>query len=473
MNDNLDFSKHKNVLYIHNTYTGKKEIFRPINAYEIKMYSCGPTVYDTPHIGNFRAIIFSDLLFRTLKYLYGNVIYARNITDVDDKILKKSKDIGKDIKHITSKYIAIFRDNCKFLRCLDVTYEPMATQYIEKMQYMVERLLNNGFAYVAVDGSVYFDVSKYKNYGALSNIDITSNKDDYRITSSIDKKNKHDFVLWKITDEEGYNWDSKWGKGRPGWHLECSTMSTDILGENFDIHCGGIDLIFPHHENEIAQSVCANKNSGFANYWMHNGFITINGKKMSKSLGNIITIESLKESGLEPRVIRYAILHSHYRKPMDWNNELIQESKNIIDKIDNALIGFLLNNNNAIKHYYDSCKNSSELLYDFFSAICDDLNFPKSKAVIDKVINEIHTSTSTEHKLNMQSILYKIVKFLSIEKTYSLTQSEINQINELMEKRLYFRQRKMYKEADEIKLLIEDKGVKINDSKNHSSWEEK
>lgn len=465
----MNVDKQKYELYIYNSYTSKKEKFLPLNDQEIKMYSCGPTVYDIPHIGNFRAIIFSDLLFRVLKFLYHNVVYVRNITDVDDKILEKSKKINKSIEYVTEKYIKIFHDNCKFLRCIDVTYEPMATQYIIKMQDMIEKLLNNGYAYITNDGNVYFDVSKYEKYGSLSGIDISSNRNDYRIVSTIEKKKKHDFVLWKITNEDGYNWESPWGKGRPGWHIECSTMSTDLLGENFDIHCGGIDLIFPHHENEIAQSVCANNSSNFANYWMHNGFITIDGNKMSKSLGNIITIEDLKKSGLDARVIRYAMLHSHYRKPMDWNNDIIIESNNILDKIDNALIGFSFNDYN--QDDYSECDDEENYLYDFFSAICDDLNFPKAKVIIDKIISDIHAKYDYKKK-NIQCILYTIMKFLGIEKLRNLSNSEIDEINLLMEQRNSFREKKMYKEADNIKSLLMNKGIKVNDFKNVSSWEE-
>ena len=298
-----------NSLKLTNSLTRKKEVFKPNNIKKISLYACGPTVYESPHVGNARTLVVFDVLFRVLKVLYNsNVTYVRNITDVDDKIIEASQNNKEDINEITKRVIKIFHENCKSLNCLKPTKEPKATEHVKEMIEMTSSLIKKGFAYENKN-HVFFAVSKFKDYGKLSNKNLDELKAGSRIEISDLKKNPMDFVLWKPSNEKEPGWQSPWGRGRPGWHLECSAMSEKYLGRNLDIHGGGLDLIFPHHENEIAQSCCNNNTKKFANYWVHNGFVTINKEKMSKSLGNIISITDAtkKYSG---QVVRLALLLS-------------------------------------------------------------------------------------------------------------------------------------------------------------------
>ena len=318
-------------LQITNSLSRKKEVFKPLNPKKISLYACGPTVYDNPHVGNARSLVVFDVLFRVLRSLYdNNVTYVRNITDVDDKIIDASKKQKKKINEITEEITKIFHENCKSLNCLEPSVEPKATNHIKEMVEMTSSLISKGFAYEN-KGNVYFNIKSFKDYGKLSNKNLDELKAGHRIETSDLKKNLMDFVLWKPSVDEDPGWESPWGRGRPGWHLECSVMSEKYLGKKFDIHGGGLDLIFPHHENEIAQSRCNNNTSSFANYWIHNGFVTINKEKMSKSLGNIITISDAvkKYSG---QVVRLALLSAHYSQPLDWNDDLLNNQKSILNK---------------------------------------------------------------------------------------------------------------------------------------------
>ena len=296
-----------NNLKLTNSLTRKKEIFKPINSNRVSLYACGPTVYDYPHVGNARSLVVFDILFRVLKHVYGkNVNYVRNITDVDDKIIEASKKNKKSINEITQNITKIFHKDCESLNCLKPTTEPKATEHIDGMIKMTKSLIEKKFAYVN-DSHVYFSVSSFKDYGKLSNKKLDELKSGNRIEISDLKKEPNGLVLWKPSNKDDPGWESPWGRGRPGWHLECSVMSEKYLGKIFDIHGGGLDLIFPHHENEIAQSCCNNSTNRFANYWVHNGFVTFNKEKMSKSLGNIITISDAvkKYTG---QVVRLALL---------------------------------------------------------------------------------------------------------------------------------------------------------------------
>ena len=318
-------------LKLTNSLTRKKEVFKPNNIKKISLYACGPTVYESPHVGNARTLVVFDVLFRVLKVLYNsNVTYVRNISDVDDKIIETSLNNKEDINKITNRVIKIFHENCKSLNCLKPTIEPKATEHVKEMIEMTSSLIKKGFAYENKN-HVFFAVSKYKDYGKLSNKNLDELQAGSRIEISDLKKNPMDFVLWKPSNEKDPGWESPWGRGRPGWHLECSAMSEKYLGKNLDIHGGGLDLIFPHHENEIAQSCCNNNTKNFANYWVHNGFVTINNEKMSKSLGNIISITDAtkKYSG---QVVRLALLSAHYSQPLDWNNNLLENQRATIEK---------------------------------------------------------------------------------------------------------------------------------------------
>jgi len=307
------------MIKLHNTKTRKKEIFTPIDAKNLRMYVCGPTVYDRAHIGNARPVVVFDVLNRLLRHVYGadHVTYVRNFTDIDDKIIVRAKESGRAIEAITSETTQWFLDDMGALGAMEPDQMPRATEFIDQMVAMIEQLIKGDHAYAA-DGHVLFAVESYKNYGALSGRSVKDMIAGARVEIAPYKRNPMDFVLWKPSSDDQPGWDSPWGRGRPGWHIECSAMSYELLGESFDIHGGGNDLMFPHHENEIAQSCCAHPQGGFANYWLHNEMLQVEGKKMSKSLGNFFTVHDLLQQGVPGEVARFVYLLTHYRKPMDW-----------------------------------------------------------------------------------------------------------------------------------------------------------
>ena len=318
---------------LYNTKTRTKEDFVPIDAANVRMYVCGPTVYDRAHIGNARSAIVFDTLFRLLRHVYGHyaVKYVRNFTDVDDKINAEAARSGRPIREITDETIKWYQDDIAALGALPPTHEPRATEYIDEMITMIEVLIEKGNAY-ASEGHVLFDVNSYENYGWLSGRKLEDMRAGERVEVADYKRDPMDFVLWKPSSDDLPGWDSPWGRGRPGWHIECSAMSLDLLGETFDIHGGGLDLQFPHHENEIAQSCCANPDGGFANVWMHNEMLQVEGKKMSKSLGNFFTVHDLLEQGVPGEVMRFVILSTHYRSPMDWTEKKVAEATKTLKK---------------------------------------------------------------------------------------------------------------------------------------------
>ena len=317
-------------IFLTNNLSNKKEKFVPIDEKNIGMYVCGPTVYDDPHIGNARPIVIFDILFKILKSKFSSVTYVRNITDVDDKIIKSSNEKKISISDLTETVIKSFDEDCNYLNCENPTQQPKATEHIDLMIEMVSELIKKGFAYEN-NKHVYFEVKKFNDYGQLSNKKLEDLIAGSRIEVSDNKKNSEDFVLWKPSLENEPSWESPWGKGRPGWHLECSAMSKKFLGNEFDIHGGGIDLIFPHHENEIAQSRCANDTKVFANYWLHNAFVTMSNEKMAKSQGNILKIKDFRNK-VSGQVLRLALISAHYKQPLDWNDKLLEDCKNTIDK---------------------------------------------------------------------------------------------------------------------------------------------
>ena len=309
--------------------------FEPIDKENVRMYVCGPTVYDRVHIGNGRSVVVFDVLFRLLRFIYGeeHVKYVRNITDIDDKIIKAAKLRGVSETILANEMADFFNKDCDYLNCLRPTVQPRVTKEIPDIIAMIQKIIANGHAYVK-DNNVMFSVESFSEYGRLSNRKIETNKQNIRIGEKVYKVNQDDFLLWKKTDE-GISWDSPWGKGRPGWHIECSVMSNKYLGSDFDIHGGGVDLKFPHHENEIAQSKCANIGSSFAKYWVHNGFLMINGEKMSKSLGNFITIGDVIAKGVKGGALRLALLSTHYRKPMNFTDKLLSDAEKMYNKFHN------------------------------------------------------------------------------------------------------------------------------------------
>lgn len=359
------------MLSLYNSLTRKKEQFQPLNPDSVGMYVCGPTVYDRPHLGNARAVVVYDVLFRVLKAQFKNVTYARNITDVDDKINAAAKANGEPISALTQRITQMFHDDMGALNCLKPTLEPRATQHIGDMVAMIENLITNGNAYVA-DGHVLFAVKTDPNYGQLSGRKTEEQEAGARIAVESYKRDPGDFVLWKPAekdDDASSVFDSPWGKGRPGWHIECSAMSHKHLGADFDIHGGGADLKFPHHENEIAQATCAHKGSHYAKTWVHNGFLTVNGEKMSKSLGNFTTVRELLDKGIKGEVIRYALLSTHYSKPLDWNEKLISDSQKAMDK-------FYRHLNDGAAPLPRGANNP------VLEALSDDMNTPKAIALL-------------------------------------------------------------------------------------------
>ena len=445
-------------LKITNSLTRQKEIFKPINPKAITMYACGPTVYDNPHVGNARTLIVFDTLFRVLKKIYEKVIYVRNITDVDDKIIEASKNKKKPISEITEDVTKVFHENCKSLNCLLPTKEPKATDHIDEMIKMTASLIKKKFAY-EVKGHVYFSVSSFKEYGKLSNKDLDELKAGSRIEVSKLKKNPIDFVLWKPSDINDPGWDSPWGRGRPGWHLECSVMSEKYLGKHFDIHGGGLDLIFPHHENEIAQSCSNNSSKRFSNYWVHNGFVTINKEKMSKSLGNIISISEAvhKYSG---QVVRLALLSAHYSQPLDWNDKLLEDQKSTIEK------------------WYQLYEDSNvEIPLDIIEPLLDDLNTPGFIAKIHELYNAANKGDDKSKKLFNSAC--KLIGLFDLNKNEweNLKKTNTDISEELILKKIAARssakQNGDFKLADQIRDELLNKGIIIEDQKDKTTWKYK
>ena len=445
-------------LKITNSLTRQKEIFKPINPKAITMYACGPTVYDIPHVGNARTLIVFDTLFRVLKKIYEKVIYVRNITDIDDKIIEASKNKKKSISKITEDVTKVFHENCKSLNCLLPTKEPKATDHIDEMIKMTGSLIKKKFAY-EVKGHVYFSVSSFKEYGKLSNKDLDELKAGSRIEVSKLKKNPIDFVLWKPSDINDPGWDSPWGRGRPGWHLECSVMSEKYLGKHFDIHGGGLDLIFPHHENEIAQSCSNNSSERFSNYWVHNGFVTINKEKMSKSLGNVISISEAvhKYSG---QVVRLALLSAHYSQPLDWNDKLLEDQKSTIEK------------------WYQLYEDSNvEISSDVIDMLLDDLNTPGFIAKIHELYNAANKGDDKSKKLFNSAC--KLIGLFDLNKNEweSLKKTNTDISEDLILKKIAARtsakQKGDFKLADQIRDELLNKGIIIEDLKDKTIWKYK
>ena len=442
-------------LQITNSLSRKKEVFKPINPKKISLYACGPTVYDNPHVGNARSLVVFDVLFRVLRSLYdNNVTYVRNITDVDDKIIDASKKQKKKINEITEEITKIFHENCKSLNCLEPSVEPKATNHIKEMVEMTSSLISKGFAYEN-KGNVYFNIKSFKDYGKLSNKNLDELKAGYRIETSDLKKNLMDFVLWKPSVDEDPGWESPWGRGRPGWHLECSVMSEKYLGKKFDIHGGGLDLIFPHHENEIAQSRCNNNTSSFANYWIHNGFVTINKEKMSKSLGNIITISDAvkKYSG---QVVRLALLSAHYSQPLDWNDDLLNNQKNILNKWYNL---------------YSDKQDHNSIIDDI---LLDDLNTPGFIAKIHELYNAA-IKGDEKKKIEFNQACRFLGLFSETKKDWeSFKKSKIkvseSYILKKIEERTVAKNKGNFSLADKIRDELLSEGILIEDQKGKTIW---
>ena len=459
-------------LKIHNTLSGKKEEFEPLDKNHVKIYACGPTVYNFAHIGNARMAVVFDNFVRVLRHLYPKVTYVSNITDIDDKIIDAANKLNVPFKDITEKYTDIYNADMAKLGVLTPDVQPKATEYIPEMIELITDLINKEHAYEK-EGHVLFHVLSYPNYGLLSN----RNRDEQIAGSRVEiapfKKDPADFVLWKPSSKDQPGWDSPWGFGRPGWHTECSAMSEKTLGLPFDIHGGGRDLTFPHHENEIAQSCCSNADinnpKSYASYWMHNGFVTVNGEKMSKSIGNIILVRDLSKD-YHGEVIRLALLSSHYRQGLDWNEKVIHQSKKLLDKLYKILDD--LKSVNA--------ENNNQEANEIIAPLFDDLNSPGLIANLNKLIKDFSLIKNQDKPL-FKSKLILIGKVLGIlehdtSKWFISELSEtldVKKIEDLISSRLKAKSEKDYEVADAIRQELLDMGVEIKDTDTGTNWNPK
>jgi cysteinyl-tRNA synthetase len=447
----------------YDTYSNTKKLFTPLDALNVRMYVCGPTVYNYAHVGNARPVIVFDIVYRMLQFKYGSdhVTYVRNITDVDDKIIEASNSLNEDISTLTNRTIDYFHDDADYVGALQPNVEPKATDHILEMIDIIEKLIEKNHAYEA-DGNVLFAVNTFDNYGNLSGKSLEDLIAGSRVEVADYKKNPADFILWKPSKANEPGWGSPWGKGRPGWHIECSAMSEKYLGQSFDIHGGGQDLTFPHHENEIAQSESCN-NKKFANFWMHNGFLSIEGEKMSKSLGNFITINELKDK-YQGEVIRFNMMLTHYRQPLNWTEKSLQDSKKTLDKwykILGACNKSFVSKNELI---------SNKML----NALADDVNTPQAIAELHQLYK-----AANDGDIEALEIFYNSCQFLGIlisdYSSWCSWQSKIidideNLINELIEKRNEARRAKDFAEADRIRDELLNLSVILEDKDNETTW---
>jgi cysteinyl-tRNA synthetase len=460
-------------LVLYNSLTRRKEPFVPLDPNDVRMYVCGPTVYDLVHIGNARAVVAFDLLYRVLRHEYGpaHVRYVRNITDVEDKIIAAARQNGEPIDALTERTGAIFHQDMSALGNLEPNVEPRATQYIPQMVRMIERLIASEHAYAA-DGHVLFRVASYAKYGALSRRSRADMIAGARVEVAPYKENAGDFVLWKPSTPDLPGWDSPWGRGRPGWHIECSAMSETELGETFDIHGGGLDLIFPHHENEIAQSVCAHGGHPFARYWLHNGMLTVNGAKMAKSEGNFLTVQdALKQAPGE--VIRLALLKTHYRDPLDWTEDRLHEARQELFRFYVAL--------NRGKHQVQA--DLSRVPVEIREALEDDLNAPLALTrmhVIAGQINRANDAGNIEKRDALQFALAASGLLLGVltnePETYlkGAQGGDETIIRDRILARAEARRERNFTKADLIRAELENSGIVLEDAPDGStSWRRK
>ena len=453
-------------LSLYNTLTNKKEVFKSIEPNMVGMYVCGITVYDHCHLGHARAYVAFDVLARYLKYLGYGLNYVRNITDVEDKIIKKAIENSETISSITNRYILSMNKDFKDLGLLEPTIEPKATDYINEMILMIEELIKNKHAYVGKNGDVYFAVRTFEEYGNLSNKKIDELESGARVKENLDKDDPLDFVLWKMAKQEEPYWDSPWGRGRPGWHIECSAMSLSTLGKNFDIHGGGPDLIFPHHENEIAQSKCS-FDQEFANYWIHSGLLKISGEKMSKSLGNFARIKDLLKI-YHPEVIKFFLISSHYRSALDFTNESLEQAKaglvRIYESIDEKII---------LKEIGEVDKG---FVQDFECAMNDDLNTPKAISILFEIVKKINLENDNLTKRRLVTTLKKLANIIGLlrEKPELFFQYgsgvDTQLIEEMILKRNLARKDKDFDKADEIRDELKSLGIILDDKADGTKW---
>lgn len=451
-------------IYLHNTLKQRKDLFKPIDEHNVRMYVCGPTVYDKAHLGNAKTPVVYDVLYRLLCYVYGkdHVTYVSNITDVDDKILNKHKQTGKPIREITEETYNWYLQDMEALNVLSPNFRPRATEYISEMIVLVEKLLENGHAY-EVDGQVLFDVDSMPGYGCLSNRSMKEMMAGARVEVADYKKNPADFILWKPSEPDQPGWDSPWGYGRPGWHLECSAMSSKLLGNDFDIHGGGSDLIFPHHENELAQSTCAFPGSCFAKYWVHTGMLMINGEKMSKSLGNFYTVDEILEKH-PAEALRLLFLTTHYHQPFNFTFEGLDQAKSILDKFYNALL------KNADVAAVD-VKPQEKVI----DALKDDLNTPLALSYLHEDVNLLNKAQDKAERAQLKGQLLADAYMLGLLyndplKWFKGESHDDADVDALIIKRAEAKKNKDFKTADAIRDELKAKGIVLEDGPSGTTW---
>ena len=453
-------------LRLHDTRRGKKVAFEPLEAGTVTMYLCGPTVYNYAHIGNARPAVVFDLLARVLRRRY-ELRFARNFTDVDDKINAASIETGKPIDEITARFKKAYNEDMGALGVQLPDVEPCATDHIPEMITMIETLIDKGHAYEA-DGHVLFDVESNPDYGCLSKRDLREMIAGARVEVAPYKKAAHDFVLWKPSTPELPGWDSPWGRGRPGWHIECSAMAAKHLGTTIDIHAGGQDLVFPHHENELAQSTCAHDGAEFARYWLHNGFLSIDHEKMSKSLGNVLLVHDLIKQ-IPGEVMRLALLSAHYRQPLDWSDETLDDARRKLDRLYGAVRGIVVS---------EAVRQSAEPLPAVIEALEDDINTPKAMAEFFDLTRALNRASDDAERERLAAQMYATGDFLGFlqsdpeEWFAGHVEGEIpaEDIEAMIEQRRAAKAEKDFAKADAIRDELASKGVRIEDGPEGTTW---
>lgn len=457
------------MLKIFNSLTGKKEVFKSIQPDKVGIYVCGITVYDYCHIGHARVMVVFDMVVRYLRSTGTEVCYVRNITDIEDKIINRARENNEDISALTARFITAMNKDAAALGVQTPDIEPLATEYITEIVNMIERLLQRGYAYIGDNGDVFYDISRFADYGKLSGKKIGELRAGERVSIQNAKRDPLDFVLWRYAKAGEPSWNSPWGDGRPGWHIECSAMSTHCLGEHFDIHGGGQDLQFPHHENEIAQAQGAT-GKAFVNVWMHNGFVRVDEEKMSKSTGNFFTIrEVLKQ--YKPEVVRFFILASHYRSPLNYSINNLDEARNALQRLYKSLRGIEADGN-----------INNDYLIQFNAAMDDDFNTPKAIALLHGLAHEINLSKDNQRKQNLAATLKKLAGVLgllqgSVEEfmQMGIAGNSVGISNEeiqtLVVQREQARRNKDYTESDRIRELLANQGIFLEDTETETLWQ--
>jgi cysteinyl-tRNA synthetase len=458
-------------LFLQNTRSGRKERFEPMDPARVTMYVCGPTVYNLVHIGNGRPAVVFDVLYRLLRLLYPRVDYARNITDIDDKINAAARNNHESISVLADRFTRAYQEDVHALGVLTPTEEPRATEHIDDIVAMIETLIDKGHAYEA-EGHVLFDVPSDPGYGSLSHRSLEDMLDGARVDVAPYKRDPKDFVLWKPSPPDLPGWDSPWGRGRPGWHIECSAMIRRHLGESIDIHGGGSDLTFPHHENEAAQSRCANSTDEYVRYWLHNGMLTMGSEKMSKSVGNIVTIHDLRQTHAG-EALRYALLSGHYRSQLAWSDDLLQQAESSLDRLYQAL-RVSGATSETCEHYRDAPLEAfpAEVL----ATLCDDLNTPQALAAMHQLASELHRTSDAAERTRLRDALLAGGWLLGIltepVEAHFRSGAEVDaaEVDRLVEARNAARRASDFAGADAIRAQLTAMGIELEDTREGTRW---